>query len=185
VGIKIIVINAIRGIIFKIRILKLILVEDLYLSFSNKIYSGCKITKNYGGEILIGKNNEFLHGVCLMTYGGKIKIGNNCSINPYTIIYGHGKGVSIGDNVLIAGHTMIIPVNHVFERMDTPICSQGTVSKGITIENNVWIGAGCKILDGIHIGTGAIIAAGSVVNKDIPKNVIVAGVPSKIIKNRI
>jgi acetyltransferase-like isoleucine patch superfamily enzyme len=174
-----------QRILFKIRIFKLSLLENVNISKSNKIYSGCIIRKTYGGEITIGCQNEFLHGVCLMTYGGSIHIGNNCSINPYTIIYGHGKGVKIGNDVLIAGHSVIIPANHVFKRLDLPISAQGIDSKGIIIDDNVWIGAGCQILDGVHIHTGAIIAAGSVVTKDMPPNVIAAGVPCKIIKQRI
>jgi len=119
-----------------------------------------------------------------MTYGGSIKIGNDCSINPYTIIYGHGKGVSIGDKVLIAAHTLIIPSNHTFDKLDIPIGHQQPKSKGIIIRDNVWIGAGCQILDGVCINQGAVVAAGSVVNKDVPENAVVAGVPAMIIKYR-
>lgn len=136
------------------------------------------------GQISIGDGTELLHGVCLMTYGGKIHIGERCSINPYTVIYGHGKGVQIGNDVLIAGHCMIIPANHNFDDINKKINQQGLNSKGIIIKNNVWIGSGCKILDGVTIDSGAIIAAGCVVTKDVPENAIVGGVPSKIIKYR-
>jgi acetyltransferase-like isoleucine patch superfamily enzyme len=91
----------------------------------------------------------------------------------------------IGDNVLIAGHTMIIPSNHNSQDLQIPINQQGENSKGIIIEDDVWIGAGCKILDGVCIKSGAIIGAGSVVTKDIPPNAIIAGVPGKLIKYRI
>lgn len=137
-----------------------------------------------GGEIVIGNHSEVLHGSCLMAYGGKIKIGERCSINSNTIIYGHGKGVNIGNDVLIAGHCLIVPANHNFEKVDQPINQQGINSKGIIIKNNVWIGSGCRILDGIIIESGAIIAAGAVVTKDVPKNAIVGGIPSKVIKYR-
>lgn len=136
------------------------------------------------GTIQIGERTEVLTGCCLMTYGGSIKIGSNCSINPYTLIYGHGLGTVIGDNVLIAGHCVVIPTNHVFKDLHKPINQQGLSSKGICIESNVWIGAGCQILDGVTIGTGAIVAAGSVVNKSVAPNTIVGGVPAKLIKNR-
>ena len=136
------------------------------------------------GTIEIGEKTEILTGCCLMTYGGSIKIGNNCSINPYTLIYGHGLGTVIGDNVLIAGHCVVIPTNHVFKDLEKPINQQGLSSKGICIESNVWIGAGCQILDGVTIGTGAIVAAGSVVNKSVAPFTIVGGVPAKLIKNR-
>lgn len=157
---------------------------SIKISSTTKIYYGCSIKTNYGGKITIGNYCEVLYGVCLMTYGGIIQIGNNCSINPYTIIYGHGKGVIIGNNVLIAAHTIIIPSNHIFKNLNIPINQQGENSKGIVIEDNVWIGAGCKILDGVRVEFGAIIAAGTVVNKNVPRNAIVAGVPGKVIKYR-
>ena len=120
-----------------------------------------------------------------MSYGGEITIGNNCSFSPFTIVYGHGKGTKIGNNVLVAAHTLIIPANHNFSSVHLNINQQGINSKGIIIEDNVWIGAGCKILDGVTIGTGSIVAAGSVVNKSIEPYSIVAGVPAKKIKSRI
>jgi len=119
-----------------------------------------------------------------MTYGGSIIIGDRCSINPHTVIYGHGKGTVIGNDVLIAAHCVIIPANHNFSDASRPINAQGVNSKGIIIHDNVWIGAGCTILDGVEIGAGAIVAAGCVVNRDVPENVIVGGVPCRIIKKR-
>ncbi|RZK18705.1 MAG: acyltransferase, partial [Flavobacterium sp.] len=148
------------GIITKLNLLKLRLQSQLKLIHIKKnkniniardttIYENVQIETNYGGSITIGSNNEILYGACLMTYGGKIDIGNNCSINPYTIIYGHGKGVKIGNNVLIAGHTMIIPSNHIYTSLHNPINQQGSTSKGIIIEDDVWLGSGVKVLDGV------------------------------------
>jgi acetyltransferase-like isoleucine patch superfamily enzyme len=136
-----------------------------------------------GGQICIGDNTSVNEGVCIMTYGGDIRIGENCDINPYTIIYGHG-GTTIGNNVLIAGHCMIIPNNHLFNRRDIPINKQGNASLGIKIEDDVWIGHGCSILDGVLIGKGSIVAAGSVVTKSVQPYSIVGGVPAKFIKYR-
>jgi acetyltransferase-like isoleucine patch superfamily enzyme len=136
------------------------------------------------GNIIIGNNTEILDGVILMSYfDGELKIGESCSINPYTIIYAVGD-TEIGNNVLIAGHCMIIPNNHVFSRRDIPIQSQGNNYKGIKIESDVWIGHGCTILDGVTVGMGSIIAAGSVVNRDVPPYTIYGGIPAKYIKNR-
>ncbi|RZL32362.1 MAG: acyltransferase [Pedobacter sp.] len=160
--------------------------KSLLISVGNNniIHPTTILDNTRGGEIIIGNNNEILNGCLLMTYGGKIAIGNRCSINPYTIIYGHGEGVKIADNVLIAGHCMLIPANHIFERTDIPINKQGTSSKGIVINQDVWIGAACTILDGVEIGEGAIVAAGSVVTKNVEPFTIVGGVPAKILKRR-
>lgn len=150
---------------------------------SVRIYKKVIIDNRFGGLVSIGENSEIQDGVIIMTYGGNISIGNNCSINHYSVIYGHG-GLTIGNDVLIAGHCMIIPNNHVFKEKSTPISQQGNISKGITIKDNVWIGHGVSILDGVTIGSGAVIAAGSVVNKNVPENKIVGGVPIKILKSR-
>ncbi|HLI94188.1 MAG TPA: acyltransferase [Puia sp.] len=169
---------------FAWRRFRLMLNKKIVLGKNCHIYAGCRIMTNNGGQIGIGSGSEILFGVCLMTYGGRIAVGDRCSINPYTVIYGHGEGTLIGNDVLIAGHCLIIPANHVFGDVSLPINQQGVSSKGIVIEDNVWIGSGCRILDGVRIGKGAIIAAGSVVNRDVPANTIVGGIPAKPIRTR-
>lgn len=161
-----------------------IYIENVEIGVNNVFYKNVYIKKMYGGNIKIGNSNEFLYGVMLLSYGGIIEIGNNCSINPNTIIYGHGKGTIIGNNVLIAGQCMIIPANHTFSNLKVNINQQPLQSHGIVIENDVWIGAGCKILDGVTIGEGSVIAAGSVINKNVPSYSVVGGIPGKIIKKR-
>lgn len=135
----------------------------------------------WGGKILIGKNTQIKYGANIITYGGDIIIGDNCTINPYCLIYGQG-GTKIGDNVLIAGQTMIIPQNYGFNNTDVIIRENETTQKGISIEDNVWIGHGCTILDGVSIARGSVIGAGSVVNRSTTKNSVWAGVPAKLIK---
>lgn len=156
---------------------------NIVISLTSRIDVSSKVQIKYGGSIVIGNNSEILEGVIIQTYGGIIKIGNNCSVNPYAIIYGHGN-TTIGDNVLIAGGCMIVPSNHNFSDLDKNINEQGSTSMGIVIEDNVWIGHGCSILDNVIIGRGSVIAAGCVVNKNIPAHSVVAGVPAKIIASR-
>lgn len=157
--------------------------HNLSIHSSVKIFENVVFDTRFGGSIAIGEDTELLNGVLIMTYGGTIEIGSSCSINPYSILYGHGN-LKIGNNVLIAAHTVIIPANHVFSDINTPINLQGITKKGITIEDDVWIGAGCKILDGVTVGKGAVIAAGAVVNKDVQPYTIVGGVPAKELKKR-
>jgi acetyltransferase-like isoleucine patch superfamily enzyme len=78
----------------------------------------------------------------------------------------------------------VVPAGHNFERVDIPIRKQGSLMKGIVIEDDVWIGCGCRILDGVRIGRGSVIGAGSVVNKNVPEYSVVVGVPGRVIKNR-
>lgn len=115
--------------------------------------------------------------------GGNIRIGDNCSINPYCVLYGHG-GLTIGNNVRIATHTVIIPANHVFSDKNIPIKDQGLTKVGIVIGDDVWVGAGVRILDGCRIGRGAIIGAGAVVTKDVQPYSVVVGVPAKMVAHR-
>lgn len=135
------------------------------------------------GKLIIGNNFNMSSLSTIACYGGVIEIGDNCSLNPYSILYGHGN-LKIGNFVRIAAHTTIIPANHVFADKNLPITRQGTSKKGIVIEDDCWIGAGVTILDGVTIGKGSVIAAGAVVNEDIPPYSIAGGIPAKILKSR-
>jgi len=92
--------------------------------------------------------------------------------------------IRIGADVQIALNCAFYPYNHGMSLDKTmkeqPLFSQG----GIDIGADVWLGVGVVVLDGVHIGQGAIIGAGSVVNKNIPAGVLAAGVPARIIKER-
>jgi len=159
--------------------------QKLILGDNVSIADYCRLSCGHAkGGMTIGDNTH-IHPFCIMrTFGGIIHIGKNCSLNPYCIIYGGDKGVKIGNNVMIAAQTMIVAANHSFDRTDIPMKQQGNNSKGVVVEDNVWIGIGCKILDGVTIRTGAIIAAGAVVTKNVEPNTIVGGVPAKLIRKR-
>lgn len=129
-------------------------------------------------KIVIGNNTLISSFVILRTYGGTIKIGDSCFINSFTILYGHGD-LSIGNGCLIGPQVTIVPANYGFKDRDIPFRLQTTTMKGITIEDNVWIGAGVTILDGCTVGIGAIIAAGAVITKNVAPYSIVGGIPAK------
>ncbi|TAF56189.1 MAG: acyltransferase [Oscillatoriales cyanobacterium] len=135
------------------------------------------------GKLSIDDSTNIGISTIVKTYGGSISIGRNCSINPFSVVYGHG-GVVIQDNVRIASHVVIVPSNHIFEDRDTLIVDQGLSKKGITIEEDVWIGSGATVLDGCTIGRGSVIAAGAVVTKSFPPYSIIAGIPGKLIRVR-
>jgi acetyltransferase-like isoleucine patch superfamily enzyme len=133
-------------------------------------------------SIEIGEGT-FLRSFAMLNSGppdGYIRIGNNSGIGQSTVIYGNG-GVQIGDNVMIAGQCFIVASSHRFDQADLPIKEQGHSAIGISIADNVWVGAGCKILDGVTIGEGSVIAANAVVNKDVAPATIVGGIPAKVI----
>ena len=135
------------------------------------------------GTIEIGNKCHIDRNVLIATYGGAIRIGNRTSLNPNCCVYGHG-GLTIGNFVRIAANTVIIPGNHGFSRIDIPICDQVGEKIGITIEDDVWIGANCVILDGVTIGHSSVIGAGSVVTRSVEAFSIMGGVPAKLIRKR-
>ena len=135
------------------------------------------------GLIKVGNRSIVDSSAIVRAHGGEIEIGINCSLGCFSYINGSG-GVCVGDNVRIASHVSIISNNHIFDDVFVNISEQGLSKKGITIEDNVWIGTGVKILDGVVIGKGTVIGAGSVITKSIPQNSIVVGVPGKVIRTR-
>lgn len=141
------------------------------------------IQTSAGGAVTIGKHCEIHDFAMILANGGPIIIGDNCSVNPFTIIYGTG-GTTIGNGVRIAAHTVIVPANHRPGSEALPLCESGSTAQGITIEDDVWIGAGCRILDGVRIGRHAVIGAGSVVTKSIPGNCTAVGAPARVIGAR-
>jgi acetyltransferase-like isoleucine patch superfamily enzyme len=134
-------------------------------------------------SMMLGDNTRICHHAILQTGGGRIKIGSNCLIKPFSWIHCLG-GVIIGDYVTIAGGSAIIAQTHECADLTMPIALQGESGEGITIEDDVWIGAGVTVLDGVTIGTGSVIGAGAVVTRDIPSYSVAVGVPAKVIKNR-
>lgn len=120
-------------------------------------------------------------------YGGEIgeglKIGNNSNIGPYSYI-GCSGYIEIGNNVMMSPRVSIYAENHVFDKVDIIMQSQGVEKQFVKIEDDCWIAANSTILAGVTIGKGSVIAAGSVVTKDVPPYSIVAGIPAKIIKKR-
>ena len=135
--------------------------------------------------IYIGKNCIIGYRTYITTgFEGYVSIGDNVHVNgPDTHILGNG-GVVIGENVLIGARVSIVSANHVFKDKDILIKDQGSIAKGIKIEEDVWLGTGVVVLDGVTIHKGAVIGAGAVVTKDIPQNAVAVGVPAKIVKYR-
>ena len=153
---------------------------------------GCK-HNNFslvGKVTLINRNiklgrNVTIYPDCMFFGDGLIEIGDNVDIGNGTIIYASkcGEGVSIGCNSMIAAQCYIIDMDYGTHKDDL-IRNQNNTVKAISIGEDVWIAAGCKILKGSQIGDGAVIGAQSVVKGEIPENAIVVGIPAKVKKYR-
>jgi acetyltransferase-like isoleucine patch superfamily enzyme len=154
--------------------------KNIRVGAFSSILPGAFFSCDDEASIDIGRYCEIHPYARLMTYGGDITLGDYCSVNPYTILYGHG-GLHIGSRVRIAAHVVIIPANHGIDAMDVPIMLQDVENLPVTIHDNVWIGAGAKILAGVVIYSGAVIGAGAVVTRHVPENAVVAGVPARVL----
>jgi acetyltransferase-like isoleucine patch superfamily enzyme len=130
-------------------------------------------------NVSIGKHSEINRNVNIWTT--QIIIGDYVQINPGTSIYGK---VIIGNYVMIGPNCMITGGSHQFKLTDVPMRFQQSTEKEIRIEDDVWIGANCVILEGVVVGKGSIIGAGSIVNKNIPEYSIAVGNPVDIKKRR-
>ena len=129
---------------------------------------------------------EYTYLKCTGTLGHLgvgISIDDNSAIGAYSYI-GAAGGVSIGANVLFGQHVSVHAENHVFDRCDVPIRDQGVTRIGVRIEDDCWIGSHSVILDGVTVGKGAVVAAGSVVTHDVSPWTVMAGVPAKALRRR-
>jgi acetyltransferase-like isoleucine patch superfamily enzyme len=137
------------------------------------------------GRITLGDRVHVYRDAALETaQGGEIAIGPDCSIHTRCQLMAYKGSIRIGRGVAIAHACAFFPYNHGIEK-GRPIRSQPLVSKGdIQIGDDVWLGAGVIVLSDVRIGTGAVVAAGSVVTRDVPDNAIVGGVPAAIIGAR-
>jgi acetyltransferase-like isoleucine patch superfamily enzyme len=137
--------------------------------------------------ITIGANSFVMHGAILHVYNFRdlphafIRIGENSLIGERNVLRGQG-GITIGDRVYTAPLVQMLAVNHIYHDPTRPMIEQGITAQGITVEDDVWIGAGAVITDGVRIGQGAVVAAGAVVTKDVAAHTVVGGVPARLIK---
>lgn len=116
---------------------------------------------------------------------GEVRIGAGSFINSGTVIYS-GNGLVIGQDVLIAANCVFAPVNHEYRDPSKPIVKQGFRRSrgGIVIEDDVWIGAGCVILDGTRVGRGAVVGAMSLVRGELEPMGIYGGNPLRRLGTR-
>lgn len=112
----------------------------------------------------------------------KVYIGNNTVIGRHCMITAKNL-ICLGDNVLLGAYVQIIDTSHGVNAGQV-IRDQTADIGEVVIGNDVWIGAGAKVLMNCHIGDGAVIGANAVVTGDIPRNAIAVGIPARVIKYR-
>jgi maltose O-acetyltransferase len=121
-----------------------------------------------------------IYGRVRIAWPRHVRIGADTSIGPGVYLWASSQGhISIGERCAIAAYTRIVTPTH--DPAALPIVAVG-INQSVEIGNDVWIGTGAIILPRVRIGSRSIVAAGAVVTKDVPEDVLVAGVPARIVK---
>lgn len=140
-----------------------------------------------GTRIVVGEQSVIDSFVKVKPAGGDgdLIIGKQVVINSGCVLY-TGNGISIGNMVAIAANCTLAPVNHAYHDKHKPIRSQGFLPSkgGIIIEEDVWIGANCVILDGAILRKGCVVAAGSIIKGELDAYSVYAGNPLRKIRER-
>jgi maltose O-acetyltransferase len=114
--------------------------------------------------------------------GREVSLGDNSGIGVNAKL---SPGVTIGKNVLMGEDVLFLTRNHAFADPEVLIRDQGYLgTEEILVDDDVWIGTRCILLPGVHVGTGAVIGAGSVVTKSVEPCAVVAGNPAVVIGRR-
>ena len=151
-------------------------VQTCHISKSIRAFIVKFILEECGNNVWIDDRSYFGDG-CNRKLGNNSGLGSNSHIGKYT---------TIGDDVMMGPNVTIITRNHQYQDTTIPMRLQGYQEyKPVIIEDDVWIGREVIILPGVHIGKGSIIAAGSIVTKNVDSYSIVGGNPARIIKRRI
>jgi maltose O-acetyltransferase len=130
----------------------------------------------------VGRRVIMYPGIKIMPARGLV-IGNDVDL-AWGVTITSGGGVTIGDRTMVGYGSMILSANHMIPPMPMRIFDAGHEKAPVVVCQDCWIGAQCIILPGVRIGEGAVVAAGSVVTKDVPGGHVVAGVPARIIRDR-
>lgn len=116
---------------------------------------------------------------------GDVIVGEWCVINTGCVLY-TGNGIHIGNQVAIAANCTFAPVNHAYQDRNRPIREQGFLPSkgGIVVEDDVWIGANCVLLDGCILRRGCVVGAGAIVRGEVAAYTVVAGQPLRVVGMR-
>lgn len=138
-----------------------------------------------GGEVELGDHvHLWRHTIIQTGQGGRVKIGSRTTVQGHCQFSAYVSAIEIGEHCQIAPFCCFFPYDHGV-RPGVPIHKQPLESKGpIIIGDDVWLGTGVIVLSNVRIGDGAVVAAGSVVTKDVPSGAIVAGVPAQVVRMR-
>jgi len=130
-----------------------------------------------GDHVFLGR------GSVLSCKDGDIRLGDHTNLGFHCEIFS-GSSVSVGHHGLFAAQAYLVGGGHEFEDEARAVVDQPRTSHGITLGDNVWLGTGAKVLDGVRIGSDVVVGANAVVTGDLPDGAIAAGVPARILRQR-
>ncbi len=140
-----------------------------------------KKSLDIGDNVNIGSFSQVIISTSFDNIGSHIAIRQNVGFGEFSYLGGAG-GLEIDEDTIIGQYFSAHPENHIFKEEGKPIRYQGVSRQGIYIGKNCWIGSKVTILDGVKIGNNCVIASGAVVNKSFDDNLLIGGVPAKILK---
>jgi acetyltransferase-like isoleucine patch superfamily enzyme len=176
-------------------------------SVGRNVVFGCGTVLRHPGKVMIGDNvtiddlvvldakgtaNQGItlgHGVflgrgtILSCKDGDITLGDHVNVGFHSEIFS-GSSVTVGRHGLFAAYTYLVGGGHEFEATDRAVLEQPRSSRGITLGDNVWLGAGAKVLDGVRLGNDVVVGAGAVVTADLPDGAVAVGVPARVVRRR-
>jgi len=143
------------------------------------------VTLEIGKDAVVhlGRWSWIGHGSKIRAHEGEVRVGaksvlgQECTISSF-------QHVSIGRECIVADRVMLIDFDHGVVEVERPIRHQGIYKRDVRVGNNVWIGYGAAFLRGVTVGDNAVIGTYTVVNKDVPANAVVAGVPVRLLRMR-
>lgn len=162
----------------------------LVRSVEGTVAWGTEVAVDPASSVSLGVDSSIGHGTVVAIKPGPggpggLRVGRGTYIGEYNNLRSEGAVVSIGNQCLISQFVCLIGSGHAYELRNRPIVEQGVPDKvGVTIGDDVWIGAQVVVLPGVVVGRGAVIAAGSIVTRDVAEYSIVAGVPARPVGSR-
>lgn len=131
----------------------------------------------------VGRGAFLGRGSVLSCKDGDIALGDHANLGFHCEVFS-GSSVVVGAHALFAAQVYLVGGGHEFEARDLAVIDQPRTSRGIVLGDNVWLGAGAKVLDGIRIGSHVVVGANAVVTADLPQGAIAAGVPARVLRLR-
>lgn len=151
------------------------------VTIDDQVVLDAKGTANRG--ITLGRGVFLGRGTILSCKDGDITLGDQVNIGFFSEVFS-GSSVTVGRHGLFAAYTYLAGGGHEFERADLAVLEQPRSSKGIVLGDNVWLGTGAKVLDGVRLGDHVVVGAGAVVTTDLPDRAVAVGIPARVVRRR-